>query len=383
MARVAKLLRLTLVPFAILCVIILRLLKGRIRIGVMQTNRIGHLVGNIEVHLCERDAGFRKGVDIWCAPGKVCNKQLLKMWSRVLHLDPTCFTEIVWKVNRLFNGWQIAEIASGNLDRDVLNLYEKYPPHLKFTEAEELLGIKELIELGIPPGSKWVCLIVRDSTYLPHLPYHAHRDSDIDTYTEAVRMLSNRGYYVIRMGAKVAKAMPFTNSKIIDYATNGMRSDFMDIYLLAKCEFAFTNGNGLDSVTSAFRRPICYVNFAPLEYLSTWNPAIAIWKHHMKDGKRMTPAEIWASGAGQFMRAEEYIEAGITLVDNTPEELKTVAEEMAIYVAGFETIGSTYWDQQDFWRDFPRSISPYTRTPLHGEIRMRIGSEFLRGYACE
>ena len=303
------------------------------------------------------------------------------MWGRVLHLDRTRFTEIMWKVNRLFKGWQSIEIPNGNLDRDAFNLYEKYAPHLKFTEEEERRGERELLRLGIPKGAKWVCLIVRDNAYLPQLTYHAHRDSDIDTYMEAAWTLTHRGYYVIRMGAKVAKpfrARSFGGfmkpvERIIDYATNGMRSDFMDIYLAAKCAFAFTSGGVLDCICSAFRRPFCYVNFVPLEYLSTWNSALAIWKHHMKDGKRMTPTEIWASGAGQFMRAEEYVEAGITLVDNTPEELKTAAEEMAD--------GLSTDDQSAFWRDFPRSISPYTRTPIHGEIRMRIGCEFLKGYA--
>lgn len=382
-----KLLRLTLVPFALLCVIVLRLLRGRVKIGVLQTNRIGHLAGNVEVHLCERDAGIRpKILEIWIAPKfqgePVCNAQLLKMWRRVIHIYRTCFTEIVWKVNRLFRNWGRIEIEAGNLDRDALNLYEKYPPHLKFTEAEEMRGLRRLIELGVPPGAKWVCLIVRDGTYLPHLAYHGHRDSDVDTYMEAALALERRGYYVIRMGAKVAKALPFTTPHIIDYATNGHRSEFMDIYLCAFCEFALNNGNGLDAVCCAFRRPSCYVNFVPLEYLATWQPgALAIWKHHEKDGKRMTPAEIWASGAGQFMRAEEYAEAGITLVDNTPEEIRNAAEEMAEIASGYPFHDdANELRQARFWRDFPRSISPYTQTPLHGEIRMRIGREFLRGY---
>lgn len=380
-----KLLRLLLVPLALLCVLVMRLFKGRVKIGVLQTNRIGHLAGNVEVYLCERDAGIRpKLIELWCAPIPmgICNEQLLKMWRRVIRVDRTCFVEIMWKVNRLFDGWQLTEIPTGNLDRDALNLYEKYPPHLRFTKAEEQRGKRELRKMGIPKGAKWVCLIVRDNTYLPHLSYHSHRDSDIDTYMEAAKELEKRGYYVIRMGAKVNKPMPFTTSHIIDYATNGMRSDFMDIYIAAKCSFAFSNGGGMDSVCSAFRRPICYVNFAPVEYMSTWNRGLCIWKHHEKDGKRMTPAEIWESGAGQFMRAEEYAEAGITLVDNTSEELKTVAEEMADYTGKslFIKEYTMCYPQDKFWNDFPNSISPYTRTPLHGEIRMRIGREFLRGY---
>lgn len=375
-----KLLRLSLVPLAILCVLVLRLLRGRVRIGILWTQRIGHLAGNVEVYLCERDAGIRPhSFDIWCAPGEPCNKQLLKMWGRVLHIDRTGFANIVFKLNRLFRGWQSIEIPSGNLDRDVNNLWERYAPHTGFTPKEEFLGKTGLQNMGIPDGAKWACLIVRDNAYLPQLSYHAYRDSDVDTYTEAALELARRGYYVIRMGAKVAKPMPIKHERIIDYATNGMRSDFMDIYLAAKCEFMISNGTGLDAVAGIFRRPICYVNYVPLEYLNTWNPhSLAIWKHHEKDGKRMTPAEIYESGAGKFMRSDEFEDAGIKLVDNTPEEIKAVVEEMA---DTFRPASIPSGDQSAFWRDFPCSLSPHTNQPLHGEIRMRIGREFLKGYA--
>lgn len=382
-----RLLRFSLVPFALLCVFVLHLLRGRVKIGVLQGNRIGHLAGNVEVHLCERDAGIRpRVIELWCSPYGCCNDYLMRMWGRVITIDRSGFVTIMQKVNRLFKGWEWIEIPSGNLDRDAHNLYEKYPPHLSFTAAEEARGQRELVRMGIPRGAKWVCLIVRDGTYLPHLAYHRHRDSDIDDYAPAALALARRGYYVIRMGAKVAKPMPFATSHIIDYATNGMRSEFMDIYLCAKCVFALNNGTGLDAVCCAFRKPSCYVNFVPVEYLATWNRgALAIWKHHEKDGKRMTLAEIWASGAGGFMRSEEYEEAGITLVDNTPEEILEAAQEMAIRIEGYEAT-NRYWTQADqdrqaeFWDRFPRSISPYTQKPIHGEIRMRIGREFLKGY---
>lgn len=382
-----KLLRLSLVPFALLCVLILRLLKGRVRIGMLWTQRIGHLAGNVEVYLCERDAGIRKSIDIWCAPGNPCNKQLLKMWRRVLTIDRTGFFEIVWKVNKLFDGHESTEIHNGNLDRDVNNLYEQYPPHLKFTPEEEARGQAELRRMGIPKGAKWVCLIVRDSAYLPELSYHSYRDSDINDYGPAAMELAKRGYYVIRMGAKVNKSWARFHSMVINYATiTGMRSDFMDIYLAAKCEFAISSGTGLDAICSISRRPICFVNYVPIEYLNTWNKnSLAIWKHHEKDGKRMTLEEIYESKAGQFMRSDEYEQAGITLVDNTPEEIKTVVEEMADKVSGLVVDNDplTYLSrsQHRFWKSFPRSISPYTKNILHGAIRLRIGHEFLKGYS--
>lgn len=367
-----KLLRLLLVPFALLCVLILRLLKGRVRIGTLWTQRIGHFAGNVEIHLCERDIGIRpKCIEIWCAPGTPCSKQLLKMWGRILHIDHTGFAAIVLKVNKLFDGWRSIEIPSGNIDRDVNNLLERYAPHLEFTPEEKARGEAGLRRLGIPPGAKWVCLIVRDNAYLPNLTYHNYRDSDINTYEQAVLALVERDYYVIRMGAKVAKPLSVQHPRVIDFSEKW--DDFMSVYLGAHCAFCLSNGCGFDAIPVIFRRPICYVNYVPLEYLQTYNPgSLAIWKHHEKDGKRMTPAEIWTSGAGQFMRADEYEQAGIKLVDNTVQEITDATLEM--------TDGLSTEDQSAFWSIFPRSISPYTQTPLHGEIRMRIGREFLREY---
>jgi putative glycosyltransferase (TIGR04372 family) len=138
-----------------------------------------------------------------------------------------------------------------------------------------------------------------------------------------------------------------------------------------------------------FRRPVCYVNYVPFEYLQTYHRgALAIWKHHEKDGKRMTVAEIYACGAGHFMRADQFENEGITLVDNTPEEIKAVALEMVNCIEAPAEQG-TDWSYQkgpqrgridDFWDAFPRGVSEFNKRPLHGEIRMRIGAEFLRGY---
>ena len=82
--------------------------------------------------------------------------------------------------------------------------------------------------MGIPDGAKWVCLIVRDGAYLahPYFLYHRHRDTKIGSYGQAALALAERGYYVIRMGAAVVERFHVKSERIIDYAINGMRSDF-------------------------------------------------------------------------------------------------------------------------------------------------------------
>jgi len=380
-----KFLRLLLVPFALIAVGIVRLISPwvLIRFGESWAHRIGHLAGNNECYLCERDAGMhgrksgRPMVDIFCHRYGHANKYLEKMFTRCMNIDRTRFTALVSLVNKMFRGWERHVAEPTQLDRDVHNLFEKFPPHLYFNKAEEIRGRRLRRELGIPDGAPWVCLIVRDGAYLPELGYHGHRDSDIMNYVPMALELAKRGYYVVRMGAKVAQAMNVRHSHIIDYATNGQRSEFMDIYLGAKCAFCVSTGTGFDAIPMIFRRPICYVNYVPLEYLMTFVPGLAIWKHHVRNGRRMTPMEIYDSGAGQFMRADEFVAAGITLEENSFGEIMDVVMEMADGIAGKPITAL----QNEFWSQFPISHSPYNGQPLHGKFRLRIGSKFLESYA--
>ena len=377
--------RLAFILIAVLAVRLAARLGFRIRFYEMWSGRIGHLAANTECLLSEIEAGIQpKSLILAFHNGPLCNEALGKMLARTLHVGPW---RLVDRANRLFRGWERFVAEPAQFDRDIYNLWERQAPKLSFAPEERNRGEHTLRQMGIPAGAKWVCLVVRDAAYLPGLEYHAYRDTKIEDYMEACQMLASRGYHVVRMGAKVSDPIPLTTPKIIDYAMGGMRSDFMDIYLGAHCAFCLTNSTGIDAIPAVFRRPLAYVNMVPLEYLGTFhNGSLAIWKHHWKDGKRMSVADIVASGAGLFERADQYAEAGIELRDNTPEEIRALAEEMADDVenphAGITDImRGEESDNTKFWRAFPRSVSPYNNQPLHGENRMRIGREFLRGYS--
>jgi putative glycosyltransferase (TIGR04372 family) len=270
----------------------------------------------------------------------------------------------------------------------VHNLLDRFPPHLKFTPKEEVRGAAGLRALGIPHDARFVCLTVRDSAYLDvHLrgdwSYHNYRDSDIQNYILAAEELADRGYYVIRMGAKVREAIKTVNPRIIDYATNGMRSDFMDVYLGAKCEFCISTGMGLDTLPEIFRRPIVYVNLVPLGYLHTFRKEfISITKKHVsqEDRKSLTMREIFNHGVGFCVHTSGYASKGIELIENTPEEIREVVIEMA------ERLNGTWQPHEDdealqhrFGEVFPTdAVEATNKRPLHGEIRARFGAHFLR-----
>lgn len=359
-----------------------------VRIGSLFVSRLGHLAGNTECYLCERDAGINKPkgrvLDIWAPVGEPANAYLLKMFSRVLYVSQ--FAGLVSQAAGRFKWWKGHTFTDSQWGRDIHNLMEWSPPHLRLTRREERRGQKGLRELGIPDGAKWVCIIARDPIYLKvkepgaDYSYHDFRDSDINTYREAAVALMERGYYVIRMGVHVDGPMKLQAPQFIDYAVSGKRSEFMDIYLGAKCAFTISNGAGFDGIPMIFRRPICFVNEAPFEYLSTWMAgSLAIWKHHYAGSNRLSPARIVECGAGLFSTAKQYADAGIVLVPNTPEEIKDVALEISDYLDGL-IAWNKYWSPQPFWDAFPRSMSPHNGKPLHGRIRLRIGTKFLQSY---
>ena len=180
---------------------------------------------------------------------------------------------------------------------------------------------------------------------------------------------------------KVLAAMNSAHPKVIDYATNGMRSDFMDIYLCAKCAFIISTGTGLDAVANIFRRPIAFLNLVPAGCLHTSREqSLGIFKRYIDaDSKReLSLSELFKNGVGLLFHSSEYKSNGIDLIENTPEEIRDVAVEMAERLNGtWQAHPKDDAMQQRFWEIFPTDAVSEGK-PLHGEIRCRFGASFLR-----
>ena len=262
---------------------------------------------------------------------------------------------------------------------------DRFPPHLQFTIEEETRGVAALSAMGMPVGARFVCLNVRDSAYLSgsEWAYHNYRDSNIQNYVVAAEALAERGYFVIRMGAKVHTALNSSHPKVIDYATNGMRSDFMDIYLGVKCEFCISTGSGWDAVPENCRRPVAFVNFLPIAGIHTYrSELLSITKRHVwqETKKTLSLKEIFSSGVGFCGEASQYEAKGVLLIENTPEEIRDLAIEMADRLeTTWQSLPGDEALQRQFWKLFQKDfVDAYAGNPLHGEIRSRFGAAFLR-----
>lgn len=372
---------LAIVP-SLLLVLLVRALRPVIwiRFGQLESNRIGHFAVNTELYLCRRDSGVdkRHTLDIFYHNAAVSNWQLVKMWNRTLHVSD--FARRMDRLSRRVPGYEKHLIPMPS-DRDVQGLLRRTRVHLSFTPDEERLGRAAVPELGIPERSPFVCFHARDSAYLDAvLPdvtnwrYHDYRDCTIQNYVPAAEELAHRGYFVVRMGAVVKERLATSNVRIIDYASNG-RTDFLDIYLGAKCQFFICDTAGLYAIPFIFRRPIAYVNIVPLEHAPSYSAgdvfiAKKLWLR--KERRFMKFKEILESGAGKIVRSEQYGQRGIEVIANTPDEITALVIEMDERLKGtWQTTEEDEDLQQRFW-------SLFRQSELHGVILSRIGADFLR-----
>ena len=386
-------------------IILIRLIKPwlLIRWSALSSSRIGHFAVNTELYCCERDAGInlpsQKYLDFFYIKKLVCNKQLEKMWRRSsLIILPSWLLIPLSNVNRFINiflsGGNYHEMGRPylNMMRDTRNLLERFQPHISFTEEEEDKGKKILTEIGISEDSKLVCLLVRDSGYLnrhkeyePHerWAYQSYRDGDIDKYVLAAEELASRGYYVFRMGVNVLKPLKSTNSKIIDYANLKIRTDFMDIYLGAKCRFCISTTSGFDEIPTIFRKPIAYTGCVPIAAIETHNKeSLILTQHHInkRNKQELTVSEIFSSNVALSFNTNEFKKKEIELQENSPKEIKDLVIEMD------ERLNERWKDteedlllQKRFWSVFEDSIKRLNlKEPLHGKIKARFGAKFLR-----
>lgn len=367
-----------------------------IRIGMLIGSRIGHFVGNTEMYICEQKAGInvpnRRYVDLFFIPNPICNRFVEKIWKRKLTVLPSFLLAPAFRLNRFFPDH--IKFTAGDTtqnDRDVFNLLMKYDSSIQFTEKEEEEGQNFLRRMGVPPGSDFVCLMVRDNAYLSHhfprhdYSYHDYRGSSIQNYVEMTEYLSSLGFYVIRMGERVETAFPKNHPNIIDYANSNVRSDFMDVYLGSKCYFAISTGTGWDAIPEMTRKPIVFVNFAPIGYLHTSRPGIItlIKKYKwMSTGEMLSMSDIFSSNIAFALQSNDYFRSGIILEENSSEEITETVKEMVHYLTGKENnYEMDLVNQETFWNKFPLDcVDPYKNERLHGENYSRFSNYFLRKF---
>ena len=373
---------------AVACLVVLRPFVV-IRFGALNAGRIGELAIRPEIFLCKRDKrSFReKQVDVIGCAYPISNTYLKTMFGTLLPITPGAW---LWRLfDKSCQFWTRTNIHHA----DLLSQFSDYhlilesAPHLTFAPKEVSMGQDLLYRLGIPAGSKWICLHNRDSKYLDvklsgQWSYHDYRDFSITTMIPAAQTFTEGGYFAIRMGSVQRELLDQINPMIIDYASSPYRTEFGDIFLSAGCSAYFGSDSGIVTLPFIFRRPVSFVNYS-LTLLKqviclTSNLVLPSITKHLFDANSQRPIglrNMFAAGLNGGADANDFAEAGISVVSNTPHEIRELADEVMHRLAGTwipepedEVLQARFW----------RLFCELDATTDSSVLRARIGAAFLR-----
>ena len=249
-------------------------------------------------------------------------------------------------------------------------------PLLELTAEDAERGQETLLQMGVPRGAWFVSLHVRSPGFHRETGSdQAHRNADVGSYLPAIRRTIERGGFVIRLGDRTMDQLPALPG-LIDYAHSPFKSPSMDVFLCAACRFFVGVASGLAHVPSTFGVPCALTNWVS-------NPFPV---YGLRD--RFIPKLIWSGREKRLLDFEESLEpgvrrlgycgsrlaeSGLRAVDNTPEEILELVEEMLDVLDGTVAYSVDDGRLQDAFRGIAggRGMVGFSR----------IGRGFLRRYA--
>ena len=363
------------------------------KFGRLPSHEIGHYASNVEIHLCEKEANIhgdsKKTVDIWYRNPDhgVANNQLDMMWSRVIKISDSPITRYADAISRRLPGR--SKFSISHHDRDAYGLYGKMQPHIQFSKSESQQGVDFLNSVRVVAGQKFVCIAVRDSSYKRDqfanrdIAKDDYRNNNISNFCHVAERLVSDGYLVFRMGAKVERPFEVDMPGVFDYASNGMRTDFLDIFLSANCEIFISTVLGIDSIPEIFRVPRVLTNYIPIANFGKYGPQdLIIPKQYWieNESRFMSFSEIVASkdALGSCTSSYEYQRAGLKLIENTPQEITLATQELLARKNGtWQTTDEAVLLQQKFWSLYDQLSPPGIKSRI-SDHKPLIGTEFLR-----
>ena len=363
----------------------------QVRLGALDIGRLGGSLNAFWYIALENSIApptHTFDIFFWLPTNTISNHFWVKILSRHIRLIPPSpfFSHLFLSVDSLNKYLPNSSSNVISLPNAFLpsNIYTRLclanpNPLLKLLTQEEELGKQNLSDLGIPEGQQFISFHARDSSYLeakyPNVDweYHDYRDSTIGNYILAAEEMARRGLWAVRIGEVAKEPIVTTHSAIIDYTFSGQRSEFMDIYLGAKCKFMIVSDTGMNLVPTMFRTPMVFVNWVPLHYIYVWCKGVVITKKFFSLGRNrlLTYREIFSPDTGVYGETGMAAINDIELIENTAAEIRAASIEMNDRIdEQWETTNEDLRLQTQFWELFGNDRA---RNPdLH------IGAEFLR-----
>ncbi len=368
-------------PIAIL------LLICRVRlVALTHPDRIGHLCIEPDCFIKEGTLGLRpRFFGIFLIPrNRAANQVVLDLWRNQLTVvsSPKLCAVLNPLLSFAFVRYPIDHYAVAIGDTAecaaILATWGDRPSLLKKESVSSSVEWEMLNALGMPPGSWFVCVHSRDGYYSLHDEHlHSFRNSSIKNYLLAMEAIVERGGWCVRVGEPTPDPLPFMKG-VIDYANSGNKSGSMDIFLCANCRFFLGNSSGLYLASTIFGVPSALANLIPISAaLPVGHNDLGIPKmlRSKETGELLHYGEILQTAVANFRFAWQYEKAGISVEENSPEDIRNLSLEMLDRLLGQDISDREEEKLQDKFHQLMR--------PGHYSFgaHSRLGREFLRKYS--
>ncbi len=341
----------------------------------IRTERIGHLMGNVDFFLLKRALGLIAPPRlIFCGDDNVCNEVALDIVKNSLktYRDGYCYNVAYELLNRMGITWLLYNLPS---DQDIEGVLYKSP--VQFILPRKVLAETEVFLDALKVGN-FFSTIVRDQAYLrdqfgKNFDYHDYRNADQSIHFSAANKFAEKyGLLGVRMGALSDFELSSNFEHIVDYVTH-YRKPSLDIGLVAKCLFFSNCGSGFSSVPRSLRKPMINVNQVAVNYSGN-NVMLFIPKKLwlIEERRFLKYHEIINSEVGYILESQKYRELGIELVENTEEEIFSVHEEAYLRIQG------NFDSDVEIEKLNSKIAASYRKDKTTPKYKAPIGQSFLR-----
>ncbi|WP_316238874.1 TIGR04372 family glycosyltransferase [Bradyrhizobium sp. SZCCHNR1015] len=150
---------------------------------------------------------------------------------------------------------------------------------------------------GMKPDDWYVCLHTRDAAHYFEFmgTGQTHRNAPIETSLDAIRLVTSRGGWVVKLGGPNSPRLP-PMARTIDYALSEFRSELMDIHLIRHAHAFIGTTSGLTNVAVSFGIPCAIVNAITTD-AQLWNSDVrfALKPVRLADGAALTQHQLTTS----------------------------------------------------------------------------------------
>ena len=304
----------------------------------VQTWHIGHLAADIDTFIKEQRLGLLpvRRRFITASPKFVANQHLLEYWRRFVPVVSDPLGAFVLEL--MSRRWVMCEDLTRYFSRyfgtqeiyRINRLWGERAPILQLSEDDKVWGGSELQRLGLNEGQWFVCVHVREGSYIPkNEAIQAHRNSNIMNAIPAMQEIVRRGGVCIRMGDPGMTPLPSIPG-VIDYAHHSLKSERLDVVLCVQARFFLGCTSGLSFISTTFGVPVAHANMIPVEALGIRHCDLSmpklLWSE--SQGRYLNFDEIMSSKAGGYYFTHQYQQAGIRVEENNPEDIMDLVIEM-------------------------------------------------------